>query len=76
MTAKRGRPPADDIDRKARYIQVRATDAERETFGMAADLEGLSMSAWIRNRLRAAAKNELAAAGKKAPISAVQKPKG
>lgn len=76
MTAKRGRPTADESDRKGRYIQVRATDAERETFGMAADLEGLTMSAWIRNRLRAAAKSELAAAGEKAPISAVQKPNG
>lgn len=75
MNAKRGRPPGPTADRKARYIQVRATDAERDTFGMAADLEGLSMSAWIRNRLRAAAKSELAAAGKKAPISATQKPK-
>jgi hypothetical protein len=74
MNAKRGRPAMSDPDRKARYLQVRVTDAELETFGVAADIEGMAVSAWVRNRLRAAAKKELAAAGKEAPISAGKKP--
>jgi hypothetical protein len=45
-------------------LQVRVTDPEKAAFDTAADLAGLDMSAWVRERLRLAARSELEGYGK------------
>ena len=64
MTKPRGRPPKTKDAVKTRYLQVRVTDPEKAGFDAAAALAGLDTSAWVRERLRAAARSELREAGK------------
>ena len=64
MGKKRGRPPGVTGKAKAQTVQVRMSDAEKLAFGVAADLSGLSLSSWMRERLRRAATGELREAGK------------
>ncbi len=49
-------------------LQVRLTQAERETLSVAATASGLSISAWVRDRLRRAAREELQSSGIKVPF--------
>ena len=49
-------------------LQVRLTQAERDTLKAAAEAAGLSVSSWLRDRLRKAARTELQASGKKVPF--------
>lgn len=58
--AKRGRPPKDR--RKAEYLDIRLEAAEKQAFKDAASLAGLDLSAWVRERLRVAARKELGGA--------------
>ena len=44
-------------------IKVRTTPAEKKAFEKASDLAGLSLSAWVRERLRRTAIRELTEAG-------------
>lgn len=44
-------------------LQVRLTQGERTSIKAAADAAGLSTSAWLRDRMRKAARTELQAAG-------------
>jgi hypothetical protein len=67
MAKPRGRPPKKKDAAKTRYLQVRVTDPEKAAFDAAADLAGLDMSAWVRERLRLAAREELEGYGK--PVS-------
>ena len=53
---------------KARAVQIRVTDGEKEGFELAASLAGISLSSWIRERLRLAAIRELESAGRKVPF--------
>jgi uncharacterized protein (DUF1778 family) len=53
---------------KTDAIQVRMTADEKSSFEMAAAVGGVSLSAWVRYRLRAAALNELQGAGLKVPF--------
>jgi len=53
---------------KSRYLQLRVTDPEKEGFDAAAELAGLSLAAWVRERLRLAARKELAGAGESVPF--------
>ncbi len=71
MTKPRGRPPKQKGAGKTRYLQVRVTDPEKATFDDAADLAGLDTSAWVRERLRWAARSELEKDGK--PVSFIKK---
>jgi hypothetical protein len=50
--------------RREELLQVRVTGAEKEAFDEAANLSGIAMSAWVRERLRAAAVRELEAASR------------
>lgn len=63
MAKKRGRPPTSGGP-KGDKIEVRMTDAEKQAFQSAADLSGLSLSSWVRERLRRVARAELTEAGK------------
>ncbi|MEX1154586.1 hypothetical protein [Parvibaculum sp.] len=53
---------------KEKTIQIRVTDAEKSGFASAAEMAGIPLSAWIRERLRLAAIRELENAGIKAPF--------
>ena len=40
---------------KSQVLQIRLTDAEKQGFQEAADLAGIALSSWVRERLRLAA---------------------
>jgi uncharacterized protein (DUF1778 family) len=49
---------------KTKLIQIRVRPSEKDGFQAAADLSGLALSAWMRERLRRAAAKELQAASR------------
>ncbi|MBC2714338.1 MAG: hypothetical protein HF978_03430 [Desulfobacteraceae bacterium] len=51
---------------KTKPIQVRVSPSEKKSFQDAADIVGVSLSAWIRSNLRKAATRDLEAVGKQA----------
>jgi uncharacterized protein (DUF1778 family) len=53
---------------KTESVEVRMQPEEKETFRLAANLAGIPVSAWIRERLRRAAIRELIDAGRQVPI--------
>lgn len=53
---------------KEKTIQIRVSDEEKQGFTSAAELAGIPLSAWIRERLRLAAIRDLESAGMKAPF--------
>jgi uncharacterized protein (DUF1778 family) len=53
---------------KTTNIQIRAAQSEKEAFEKAAQLSGISLSAWVRERLRRAAIVELREAGLSIPF--------
>ena len=53
---------------KTDHLKLRLTPSEKDGFQEAADLAGLALSAWVRERLRAAARRELVEAGKQVPF--------
>jgi len=63
---KTGRPKTPPAKVKGRYLQVRVADSEKKCFDTAADLAGLPLSSWVRNRLRSLATKELKEYGKTA----------
>jgi len=58
---RRGRPPKGSDKIKGIRLDVRLEASEKEAFREAAELAGLDLSAWIRERLRTAARKELTA---------------
>jgi hypothetical protein len=53
---------------KTDTIQIRLQPLEKEAFEVAAELSGIALSGWVRERLRAAAIRELEGAGKSVPF--------
>lgn len=53
---------------KNEHIKLRLTSPEKEAFQMAANLAGLSLSDWVRERLRRASIRELESAGLQIPF--------
>jgi hypothetical protein len=53
---------------KAQVLQIRLTDEEKQGFQAAADLAGIPLSSWVRERLRLAAIRDLESAGQKIPF--------
>ena len=53
---------------KTELAQLRMTTAEKRAFQEAANLSGISLSAWARERLRLAATRELETAGLSVPF--------
>jgi uncharacterized protein (DUF1778 family) len=51
-------------------VELRLEPKEKEAFVMAADASGLSLSSWIRERLRRAARQDLEEAGERVPFKA------
>lgn len=60
----RGRPPKLAEKRKAEYLDIRLEASEKQAFRDAADVAGLDLSAWVRERLRASARRELESVGR------------
>lgn len=71
---KRGRPPKESARLKADYLDIRLLAIEKQAFRDAADLAGLDLSAWVRERLRMSARKELEAAGQ--AVAFLGKPHG
>jgi hypothetical protein len=53
---------------KSHTMRLRVEDAERLGFERAAQVSGLTVSAWARARLRGAARRELTEAGEQVPF--------
>lgn len=53
---------------KDQVLQIRLSDAEKQGFQAAADLAGIPVSSWVRERLRLAAIRDLESAGQKIPF--------
>ena len=53
---------------KQQMLQIRLTDEEKEGFQQAAELAGVPLSSWVRERLRLAAIRDLESAGQKIPF--------
>ena len=49
-------------------IQIRLTEEEKDGFDMAADIAGIPLSSWVRERLRMAATQDLTRVGQRAPF--------
>jgi hypothetical protein len=73
MSKKRGAPQKSSSDRKAALTQIRLLASEKAGFEEAAELSGLSLSAWMRTRLRTVAKKELEAFGREPTFLKQQK---
>lgn len=65
---RRGRPPKGSDKINSIRLDMRLQEAEKEGFRIAAELSGLELSAWIRERLRRVAREELEEAGRKVPF--------
>ena len=55
-------------DKKSEALLIRLTPQEKKGFQLSADIAGISLSSWIRERLRLAAIRELEQAHKKIPF--------
>lgn len=53
---------------KGQVLQIRLTDAEKQGFQLAADLAGIQLASWARERLRLAAIRDLENAGRRIPF--------
>lgn len=53
---------------KTEILQIRVSDTEKEGFEIAAALAGISLSSWVRERLRLSAIRELESAGRRVPF--------
>lgn len=53
---------------KEQVLQIRLTELEKQGFVAAADLAGIPLSSWVRERLRLAATRDLESAGLKIPF--------
>jgi hypothetical protein len=69
-----GRPRKGSDQAKSAYLEVRLNSGEKQAFRDAADLAGLDLSAWVRERLRQVARKELEEAGQ--PVAFLGKPGG
>jgi hypothetical protein len=53
---------------KTEFIKFRVTEAEKLAFEQAAQMSGIALSAWVRERLRRAAIKDLTDAGRQVPF--------
>ena len=59
MENKRPGRPAKNSGKKEESLLVKLSPGEKQAFKCAADLAGIGMSAWVRERLRHIARREL-----------------
>ena len=65
---RRGRPPKGANKIKAFRLDMRLDGLEKDGFRTAAELSGLDLSTWVRERLRLIARDELQQAGMDVPF--------
>ena len=65
---RRGRPPKGSERIKSESLLLRLAPAEKTAFALAADIAGLPVAAWMRERLREAARRELIESGLQVPF--------
>lgn len=65
---KRGRPPKEADQLQSESLLVRLGASEKEAFKEAAQLAGMPLSAWVRERLRQVAVRELQKASRPIPF--------
>jgi len=53
---------------KSETLQIRLSTAEKDGFEQAAELAGIPISSWVRERLRLASIRELESAGRRVPF--------
>lgn len=53
---------------KTEVMKLRVSETEKRAFQKGADLAGVALSAWVRERLRLAARRELVEAGEQVPF--------
>jgi predicted HicB family RNase H-like nuclease len=63
---KAGRPK--QANRRTEYLEIRLNENEKRAFQEAAQISGISVSTWVRERLRRAVIRELEEAGRPATI--------
>jgi uncharacterized protein (DUF1778 family) len=68
MKRKQGAPKKPPDKAKAALLQIRLSEAEKQAFSEAADLDGKKVSEWIRDRLRRISREELEAVGRQVPF--------
>jgi hypothetical protein len=73
MAKKRGRPKGKKKDSREVHLDIRLFGHEKTGFAQAARIAGLTLSDWIRQRLRRDANAEVVAAGQP-PIFPVETP--
>ena len=61
------------MSQKTDVMQIRLSPQEKEGFQLAAELSGISLSAWMRERLRRAATRELEDAGQQVPFAKLKR---
>ena len=66
--AKLGRPEGSTGKARDELIQMRVNAVEKQGFSNAAQLSGLTVSAWARERLRCICREELETAGQNVPF--------
>lgn len=66
MKRNLGRPKK--VNKLDEGLQIRLTSAEKQAFQQAAELAGIALSAWTRERLRSVAIRELEGAGYTVPF--------
>jgi hypothetical protein len=64
MSTRRANGESGSAKRKAEMLQVRLNTGEKTAFEDAAELAGIALSAWVRERLRLTATRELEAASR------------
>ena len=65
---QRGRPRGSTGRAKTGFIHLRVGEQEQQGFTEAAELAGLALSAWARERLRAVCRRELEENGRSVPF--------
>ena len=68
QTKRRGRPKKSSHELQSAYLDMRITDSEKQAFKEAAELAGLSLTSWIRERLRTSSRRELVDANRQVPF--------
>jgi predicted HicB family RNase H-like nuclease len=65
---RRGRPRKSSERRKSESVLIRMESSEKAGFALAAEVAGVPLAVWIRERLRKAAVRELEEIGKEIPF--------
>lgn len=70
MNTKRGpgRPKKSSRAMRTEYLDVRLEELEKKAFRDAAELAGMPLATWVRDRLRAASRRELLESGRQVPF--------